>query len=1234
MLDIEFITRSPRATLLVTLLACAACDCGDNMEPPPTDMDAGVRDIGPQSSRDGGTNVVEVCNNPPLQAPSSGTCAVKVGDNFTLIRSDIVVPEGRLENGQLLIKPDGKIACAACDCSSEAGYSGATVVECANGVVSPGLINGHEHLNFSESPPRPHQARYDHRHDWRKGKNGHTALGSPSNGSMSAVPGKLWGELRHLMGGATTINGSGGAPGLLRNLDVNSLQHGLDLNSVEYSTFPLGDASGDTRSNDCGYRRIPSPTASGINNSVAYTPHIAEGINLDARNEFLCLSSTANGGEDVILSKTSIIHAIGVTPADVANISADRASVIWSPRTNIDLYGHTAQVTMMARYGVNLALGTDWVVSGSMNMLRELQCADSLNKNNYGTYFDDREIVDMATKNGAHALGAGDKIGQLAAGFEADVVIFNRHTRKPYRAIIEAEVSDVVMVMRGGKALYGDQEVISGLRGDVTNCETLDVCSQNKMLCMKEDAGATIAELRTQIMDIYTDRNLLPRELYEPFYCGMIPKEPSCIPYRAGEFMGMSDGSDLDGDGISNDLDLCPNIFSAIRPLDNAKQADADQDMVGDVCDPCPLDAFSTDCKGPNPDDPDGDGILSNVDNCPEIANADQSDRDEDMKGDVCDPCPDQANPGTEACVVTVYEIKQGQQTGIVKITGMVVTATSVNGYFVQMPSDHASYDANLKEKFSGVFVFTNGENNPSPGDKLDLQGETVLFYGQTQIQNSSFSLTTPGVALPAPVIESPANLGTGGSLASEYEGVLVEVQNVAVTEVQPVPGTGDMAPTNAYVVDGALRVNDLMYLTDPFPMVNDEIAFVRGILRHAHMHSKLEPRGMDDVGLAPRLRAFEPDVLYVPTATVGIPAGGFLIRLTRAAETQMSISLVSSSTTVTVPNMVMIDAGQDHAEIPVTVGLPNKSEEVVVTASYDGKTVFAKVYPYQDSFDRHAVAIRLSNTSLRPNASTTGEIELNLPSASFGTEISLRVHPSDLGQVFTTTTSSTATTTVSVMITPEQRLGGFNFVATSSTGTGVISAYDSVGTVTASVSFEVTTSVTRTPVPGDLIITEVFRNPGGDQPEKVREWFELHNMTTDSIVLDGISIIDNRGPTRGHLIEMTGALIPPGGYAIIAYSSDPSENGDLVSTVAYGAADIQLSNSGDQVTLLYNGMTLDEVIWTGSWPGGDNGRSMCLKAPYGDNSMSSSWSDSVGTFGSNQETGHPGIASDSTNCP
>lgn len=38
--------------------------------------------------------------------------------------------------------------------------------------------------------------------------------------------------------------------------------------------------------------------------------------------------------------------------------------------------------------------------------------------------------------------------------------------------------------------------------------------------------------------------------------------------------------------------------------------------------------------------DGDGDGVLDSVDNCTDIANADQADEDGDHAGDVCDPCP------------------------------------------------------------------------------------------------------------------------------------------------------------------------------------------------------------------------------------------------------------------------------------------------------------------------------------------------------------------------------------------------------------------------------------------------------------------------------------------------------------------------------------------------------------------------------------------------------------------
>lgn len=72
--------------------------------------------------------------------------------------------------------------------------------------------------------------------------------------------------------------------------------------------------------------------------------------------------------------------------------------------------------------------------------------------------------------------------------------------------------------------------------------------------------------------------------------------------------------TDVDGDGVVNDLDNCP-----FTP--NSDQADADGDLVGDVCE----------------GDFDGDGVADPNDNCPDAPNADQADADQDGIGDACD---------------------------------------------------------------------------------------------------------------------------------------------------------------------------------------------------------------------------------------------------------------------------------------------------------------------------------------------------------------------------------------------------------------------------------------------------------------------------------------------------------------------------------------------------------------------------------------------------------------------
>lgn len=95
--------------------------------------------------------------------------------------------------------------------------------------------------------------------------------------------------------------------------------------------------------------------------------------------------------------------------------------------------------------------------------------------------------------------------------------------------------------------------------------------------------------------------------------------------FNAGFWLMESSGTDSDSDGVPDADDNCPY-------MPNAHQDDQDEDGRGDICDPCPDDADN---------DVDGDGVCGDVDNCPDIYNLDQENNDGDDMGDVCDPDDD-----------------------------------------------------------------------------------------------------------------------------------------------------------------------------------------------------------------------------------------------------------------------------------------------------------------------------------------------------------------------------------------------------------------------------------------------------------------------------------------------------------------------------------------------------------------------------------------------------------------
>lgn len=119
----------------------------------------------------------------------------------------------------------------------------------------------------------------------------------------------------------------------------------------------------------------------------------------------------------------------------------------------------------------------------------------------------------------------------------------------------------------------------------------------------------------------------LPKETYRlyadsPLGREMLPTPPIDLFSKKAEHEvtvlapssnGFYKEKDSDGDGVANSLDNCPSVA-------NTNQSDGNTNGAGDAC-----------------DDYDYDGVMTASDNCPTVVNPDQRDIDKDGVGDACD---------------------------------------------------------------------------------------------------------------------------------------------------------------------------------------------------------------------------------------------------------------------------------------------------------------------------------------------------------------------------------------------------------------------------------------------------------------------------------------------------------------------------------------------------------------------------------------------------------------------
>jgi cytosine/adenosine deaminase-related metal-dependent hydrolase len=450
----------------------------------------------------------------------AGATVVTMNDSHT------VIPHGRV-----LVR-DGRIVAVWSGPTPPegVGVGEASVVEAGpQDLLFPGLINLHDHpredfLHVWPAPSShaiPAQGKggpdaYANRYQW--GATG-SPTAPPELSRLVTNPADVlaediglglrgeivkYAEVAALLGGETALQGAAADPEsdgiLVRNVDNNA----FDTRIAAPRVRPIASFGG------AGLASLVDGMVNGRYD--AWMVHLAEGVRdadrrigdpVSSRAEFATLKA-----KGLLTDMTAIVHGTALERLDFAEMRAAPtirtdgvgdgrgAKLVWSPLSNLLLYGKTTHIYDALAEGLLVSLGTDWGPSGSRTLLRELKVADialrdprllggareqipelaiegkeGLERQRAEEALD-RAVVDMVTRNPALTLRWYDRLGSVEQGKIADLLLLRRPPQSPalglpptvYRDLIDATEREVELVLVGGDPLAGDVDVMAALK--------------------------------------------------------------------------------------------------------------------------------------------------------------------------------------------------------------------------------------------------------------------------------------------------------------------------------------------------------------------------------------------------------------------------------------------------------------------------------------------------------------------------------------------------------------------------------------------------------------------------------------------------------------------------------------------------------------------------------------------------------------------------------------------------
>lgn len=378
-------------------------------------------------------------------------------------------PGDVIDQGHVLVQDGTIVAVWENDIPANVQLTNVPVIP-TNGTIYPGLLDLHNHLHYNQVPlwdMEPHLSvsdrnawgGYNNRYEWKNHPDYSEQVTKPK---MLVHSGPYWNmeseamkyiEMKSIVGGTTAAQGSPSNPDdsyasiLARNIeDYNFGRDEIHTKVTELTSDYVGN-------------HIKNGNASGTLD--AWFVHIAEGVDERSRAEFDTLVNN-----DLLVGELVLIHGVALTSTEFEQMAAAGTSLVWSPLSNLLLYGQTADVAAAKAAGVHITLAPDWSPSGSKSPLHELKVADLWDDEMLGNIFTDYELVEMVTSGAARATNWHEDVGTLTPGTAADLVVVDNIHADPYRNLINAVDPDVRLSIVGGLPLYGDTDLMTALNGE------------------------------------------------------------------------------------------------------------------------------------------------------------------------------------------------------------------------------------------------------------------------------------------------------------------------------------------------------------------------------------------------------------------------------------------------------------------------------------------------------------------------------------------------------------------------------------------------------------------------------------------------------------------------------------------------------------------------------------------------------------------------------------------------